>query len=199
MKVSKKQLKVFVPLLLIFIGVGFFILKTPSSSNKEVDETKKVTVKKRKEEQSKGKVEEVQGNQGSRVSSETDQLPEAAILVGKSFAKALFEYNGDQPNSNVDHALQYVTEGLSKQMRDTSQLVRSSDDLYMRKVTVMDVQSSASDSYIKVKISGEFFSKAGVKTEDTEASYLVYLIKSEGGAWQVSDYAMLRNHDSGTE
>lgn len=199
MKVSKKQLKVFVPLLLIFIGVGFFILKTPSSSNREVDETKKVTVKKSEEEQSKGKVEEVQGDQGSSLSSETDQLPEAAILVGKSFAKALFEYNGDQPNSNVDHALQYVTEGLSKQMRDTSQLVRSSDDLYMRKVTVMDVQSSASDSYIKVKISGEFFSKAGVKTEDTEASYLVYLIKSEGGAWQVSDYAMLRNHDSGTE
>lgn len=63
----------------------------------------------------------------------------------------------------------------------------------------MDVQSSASDSYIKVEISGEFFSKAGVKMEDTEASYLVYLIKSEGGAWQVSDYAMLRNHDSGTE
>ncbi|WP_157456908.1 hypothetical protein [Carnobacterium maltaromaticum] len=207
MQLNKKNW-IWIPVVGIILLVGYVVFffsqskpveeeATPNGASQviEVKGESDSKTSKSKKAQSEGSASESQ--ERSDTSYPATQATGGEQKIAEDFVTAYFEFNGDQPNENMEKALKFVTTDLASGIRGQSQVVRPVEDMYKLKVTQLKTSEgdpwSSSDLWFIIVVNGQFYSQQGTPTETIETTYQVFMQQNEKGVWQVSDFALVRN------
>ncbi|MEG2292654.1 MAG: hypothetical protein RSB44_03500 [Carnobacterium sp.] len=141
----------------------------------------------------KNELESKESSTGTRPGTQGTVLQQK---VAEDFISAYFQFNGDNPNENIEKATKFTTTDLANGIRGQSQVVRPVPDMYKLKLTKLTTSEgdpwSSDDLWFIVVADGQFYSEQGTVTDTIETTYQVFLQQNDSGNWQVSDFAIVR-------
>lgn len=212
-QVSSKYLLIILVTLFVFVSFLFFMNRKSDSSNKgdipvtQVERnTEAISQNDKKEDTNKSeesnnkndKVKEIEGITYEDITTDPyeqfkKEYAEMAMDVAVLFAKKLTEFNGDNPNENMENALPHATPALRGFLQSEGQMVRPTVEFYKRKVTKITAayKDNFDDIVIVISCYGDFYNDEGKKSESTLTEYLMMLKLDSNDKFFVADYSIL--------
>ncbi|WP_317945405.1 hypothetical protein [Carnobacterium maltaromaticum] len=206
MQLNKKSW-IAIPVVGIILIVGYVVFffsqskpdeeKTEGNNASQVIEVKgegepKENAKKEKRNENS----EMESQEDTSVKYSATQATGVQQKIAEDFISAYFQFNGDNPNENIEKATKFTTTDLANGIRGQSQVVRSTSDMYKLKLTRLSTSEgdpwSSNDLWFIVVANGQFYSEQGAITDTIETTYQVFLQQNDSGNWQVSDFAIVR-------